>query len=289
MSWRFLAALTVVSIFWAFPISVEASVPKVVTSVAEHKSDAALAETWLFDHMVKLAPPGRKLWYPDSEETKEEAEKRYRGIARDIVEVVYNPTTKVPFKGPLGRTRTASLILSVMFHESGFMKHVDYGLGKYARGDQGDSWCMMQLNIGQGRTLKWNRVHDRLVQWKDRPQDIFEGFTGEELIEDRKRCIQEGLKVLRVSMSTCRSQPLLLQLSSYASGKCYKGHEESRLRVGMAIRIFSSTKTKRNFQESSVVPEIVARLSAHPTTKPKAKDSTTQIAHNFREGALRPD
>src|SRR4051812_20510026 len=112
-----------------------------------------MVTAWILSFMVTAAPPGRKVYYPEGQETKEEALTRYEEIAQDIVDVVYSPHTKPLFTGPNGRAQTVTVILSVMLHESAFMKHVDRGLGKYARGDHGASWCSMQLRIGDGKTL----------------------------------------------------------------------------------------------------------------------------------------
>ena len=127
---------------------------------------------WIMAFIVAVAPPGRMLYFPDAQETKEEATVRYNEIAQDVVEVVYDPNTKPLFRGSTGRARTVSVILSIMLHESGFRRDVDLNLGKYARGDKGNSWCLMQLNVGTGRTLKWNKKHNRKVRWNDPPEEI---------------------------------------------------------------------------------------------------------------------
>ncbi len=213
--------------------------------------------------MVSVAPPGRKTFYAEAQETQVEAQNRYENIAKDIVDVVYDPNTKVLFRGSNGRSRTVSVILSIMFHESGFMRNVDYGVGKYARGDKGNSWCLMQLNIGSGRTLKWNVKYDRPPRWGDDPADIFDGYTGEELVANRQLCIREGLKVLRLSFSSCRGRglPLNQRLRVYASGSCDNGAKGSAARMNTAIRWFQNTRIQRQkFEDSDIMQMVEARL-----------------------------
>jgi len=210
-----------------------------------------LARQWILSFMVKKAPPGRKLWYPESHETSDEAMLRYRAIADDIIHVVYDPNVKPIFTGKNGRSRTVAIMLSVMLHESSFMRHVDYGLGKYARGDLGRSWCLMQINIGTGRTSKWNRVHDRAPVWGDPELDIDPGHTGDEMIQDRKLCLLEGLKIMRQSFAVCSKLPLEDRLRSYASGSCEKGSVASRARVLGGMRWFETT-FKKQFTDAEV-------------------------------------
>lgn len=251
---------------WATPSFAETPSEESSTELESAKAETTLtdkqqAEQWAYDFMVAKVPPGTKIYYPEGEETPEETKARYRSIAKDVIEVVFNPEVKVPFTGVSARTRTAALVLGVMFHESSFTKHVDYGLGKYAKGDEGRSWCMMQLNIGAGRTLPWNAKHDRPKRWGDDPDDIFDGYTGEELVKDRKKCVQEGLKVLRLSIRGCSSNPLLERLASYTSGDCKKGLEESRIRMGTAVRFFEQTREQRKlFSAEKVQTAVVASL-----------------------------
>jgi len=251
-------------------------------------SDRELAEQWAYDMMVAQAAPGRRIYYADGVESKEDAEKRYRSIAKDVIQVIYNPKTALPFKGKDARARTVTLVLGIMFHESGgYMKHVDYGLGKYSRGDEGHSWCLMQLNIGNGRTLRWNTKHDRPPKYGDPETEIFEGYLGQELVEDRQKCIQEGLKVVRVSFLACHRNPLLLKLASYTSGKCHKGLRESRVRMSTAIRWYESTKEFRaKFKEKAVVLAVAQELGQEENhgTPRKPKEKMASAEKPYEEG-----
>lgn len=233
---------------------------------------------WILAFMVAVAPPGRKTFYTEAQETQEEALARYQDIAKDIVEVVYNPNTKTLFGGAYGRSRTVSVILSIILHESGFMKNVDYGVGKYAKGDQGKSWCLMQLNIGAGRTIRWNVKDDRPPRWGDDPKDISLGYMGPELVADRQLCIREGLKFLRMSFSSCRGKqlPLNQRLRVYVSGSCASGAEGSAARMDTAIRWFQTSREDRNlFNETDVMQLVAARIQKREAKQPNEGDNRT--------------
>lgn len=230
---------------------------------------------WILSFIVAAAPPGRTTFYAEAQETKEEALTRYESIAQDVVEVVYDPSTKVLFGGPNGRARTVSVVLSIMLYESGFMSNVDFGVGKFARGDNGNSWCLMQLHVGSGRTLKWNAKYDRPVRWDDRAEDIVDGVTGPELVKDRKKCIREGLKALRLSFSSCKGMnlPLNQRLRVYGSGGCDGASKASALRMDTAIRWFTDSKDKRTFVDADITPLIQAKLlKAAPMAMLKPED-----------------
>lgn len=220
---------------------------------------------WILSLIMTSAPPGRKVYYPEGQETIEEATERYRTIAEDVISVVYDPEAKPLFQGPTGRARTVSVILSVILHESSFMRHVDYGLGKYARGDEGQSWCLMQLKVGEGRTMRWDTVKNRPAAASDHSENVFEGHTGEELVSNRKVCIREGLKVLAVSFGGTYGLPLEERLRIYASGSREKGGEASRNRMNLAIRWFYRYPIKE-VKDADVMQELLERQA--PNIRP---------------------
>lgn len=166
---------------------------------------------WALAFMLTVAPPGP--WYGES---KDETIARYRQIAADAVSVAYEPDVAPLFSGPTGRARTAALMLSVAFHESGFRKDVDLGIGPRARGDSGQSWCLMQIMVGKGRTV--------------------EGWTGQDLVRDRTRCFRSGLEAIRRSFAVCHGNPQDELLNAYTSGSCSRGGAQSRSRIRSALR-----------------------------------------------------
>jgi hypothetical protein len=212
---------------------------------------------WILSLIMTSAPPGRKIYYDEGQETIEEATARYESIAEDVIAVVYDPATIPLFKGSTGRARTVSVILSIMLHESSFMRHVDYGLGKYSRGDNGQSWCLMQLRIGNGRTMRWDTVRGRPAAIGDHSEGIFEGYTGEDLVSDRKICIREGLKVLAVSFGGTYGLPLEDRLRVYASGSRDKGGDASHNRMNLAVKWFN--KYHKTIRDAEVMQELLER------------------------------
>lgn len=227
-----------------------------------------LAEDWIVGFMVKHAPPGRKTYYVDAQETKDEALERYHSIARDIIEVVYNPETTPLFGGAYGRARTVTVILGIMLFESGFGRHVDFGVGKFARGDNGKSYCLMQMNVGQGRAWSnaggWNIKKDRPWRYGDKAEDLVQGASGPEMVADRRKCITEGLRLLKISFHSCRGVPLKEKLLVYASGKCSRSKEAvkgSRLRMTAAVKFWEETRDEwRQFKDEPVKKQVVAML-----------------------------
>jgi len=195
---------------------------------------------WLVAFMLAKAPVDRPHFIPEAKETPAETQVRYEQIAADIADVL--KTEKPLFKGPDGKIKTSSLILSVMFHESGFRRDVDLGQGQVAKGDHGNSVCMMQLNIGKGRTFQWNTVQNRAVLPSDSASEIVEGWTAQEVLADRKKCIRAGLRVLRASFASCARLPQTDWLRAYASGNCEHGASESASRMGMATRWYTTHK-----------------------------------------------
>jgi hypothetical protein len=206
-----------------------------------------LARQWIVTFISKNAPPGRPTYFKYAGETREEALIRYGEIAESLLDVIYDPEIKPMFAGSHGRARTVSLLLGVMLWETGFRRDVDFGLGKYARGDNGRSWCLMQINLGKGKTAS--------------------GYTGQELVSNRRLCFSEGLKSIRGSFSACRGLPLEYRLSAYASGSCDKGRDKSKQRVGTGMQWYTNSRALRLFKDDEIIPRSVeeAPASKEPT------------------------
>jgi hypothetical protein len=207
---------------------------------------------WILAFLTTQAPPTRKAYYPEAQETPTEATARYVSIASDIRDVVYDPAESPLFKGPNGRARTASIVESIMLHESGFRKDVDYGLGKSGVGDSGTSWCMMQVKLGH---MVAGHTEKRIIPTPDGgfryTTDLTQGYGGEDLVADRKACIRAGLHIVRRSFGACSgSQPISHWLDSYASGSCTGGQPESEHRMGLAINWYAAHKP--TFQDADV-------------------------------------
>lgn len=149
--------------------------------------------SWLLGAMVAWSPPEGHI-----KEGADAARARYDSIAHDLAAVVMDPAEAPLFEGETGRAQTALLLASVASSESDFRKDVDTGK---LRGDSGRSWCVLQIQVF-GKTPQ---------QW-----------TGQDLIEDRKRCFRAGLSVLRESFKKCHGMPIEYRMSAYTSGSCWE-------------------------------------------------------------------
>lgn len=213
---------------------------------------------WMVAFITQFSPPGRPTFVPEAKESKIEAEARYESIAQDIQTVVSEEEPL--FKGPQGRIKTASVILSIMYHESGFRKDVDLGVGKLSKGDGGKSVCMMQLNIGDGRTFSWNTKKNRVALPADPKDEVSQGWTAKEILADRKKCIRAGYRIMKLSFAATSAMPPVEWLRVYASGKSDAGSKESRSRMGLALKYFGEHKPDFddvNFLTPPVKPKVI--------------------------------
>jgi len=203
---------------------------------------------WIIAFLAAKAPPGQPQ-YGGLMETPRETETRYESIAQDLAEVVASEPSF--FAGEQGLARTASVMLSAAFFESGFSAKVDKGL---LRGDSGRSVCLMQINVGSGRTQPWNTVTKKWATPKDDPKDVELGWTAAELIADRKKCFIAAHRLMRGSIGACSKYGALEGLRAYASGSCEGGSDASRRRMSVAIRWFGAhTPT---FTNVDILPKI---------------------------------
>jgi hypothetical protein len=170
---------------------------------------------WLYLALVAWVPPWKKMeMYPEAFEREQDAQVRYVAIASDVLMVAFDPVEKPLFSGDAwtARSKTALLMLSVALKESGFRKDVDFGEGPQARGDNGRSVCLMQINVGAG-----------LVPLPGEPGT----WRADDLLKDRKKCFRAGLHMIRRSFHACPGAPL----AAYASGTCDKGVQASANRI----------------------------------------------------------
>ena len=117
---------------------------------------------WIFTIMTSIIPSGRlaeqESFIPEAIESKAQVEERYKAWADAIVKEVY-VNNNILFGGAESKKRTVELVLSIMFHESGFRRDVDNGAGrerlaKTGWNDHGRSWCLMQLHLGKKAVKK---------------------------------------------------------------------------------------------------------------------------------------
>jgi hypothetical protein len=169
---------------------------------------------WLVTAMLRWTLP---------EAQHEDARARYESIARDAAEVAFDSDEAPLFPGPLGRTKTAALILSIASYESAFEEDVDVGT---KRGDHGRSWCLAQINLGTARV----RVEDQGQRWAYSFDGV--GWSGRDLVRDRKKCFRTALHMARTSLRSCGN------LSVYTSGRCSKTEPQAIARYRRATARF---------------------------------------------------
>lgn len=238
---------------------------------------------WLLDRMLSWMPPGRS-YIPAAKETKEEGSDRYAEIADSMISVVYDPAEKPLFGGKYGRAKTLALIASMSWFESGYRKDVDFGLGSLGRGDNGKSWCMMQVLLGKdglGRSPK--RVHltqdsFKLIGKNDALWD--QSLGGEHLVQSRTGCFRTGLHMARNSFRACRGLPVEDRLGVYGAGKCIAGWSKSRVRVKKAQRWLASSKPPLTDAE--------AMLLLHPELSGPAKGPSDGQVSAVQPASLDP-
>jgi hypothetical protein len=153
-------------------------------------------------------------WVPmkaQHHERLEHATARYESIARDVAAVALDDSEEPLFEGNDGRVQTAVFLLAIASFESDFRLPVDQGIG---RGDHGDSYCLMQIRVGAGTTR--------------------EGWTGRQLVTDRKLCFRAALHILHGSFNICHTLPIEDRMSAYATGRCLRNVDVVRQRMDRA-------------------------------------------------------
>jgi hypothetical protein len=197
---------------------------------------------WILTMMTVTAPPSRfeSAATKDAKESVEDASARYREIATDIVEASFQEDVKPAFGGVHGRAKTALAVAAIFFTESGFRRDVDLGTNhaserKKGLNDFGHSWCMGQLNLG------WKMIPDPEHEGgfiDTSTRKTLEGWTGRDLLSDRRKCIIATITHIRSSLSVCYHLPLAERLAQYARGSCLSavGRRMSRAKMFVYAR-----------------------------------------------------
>lgn len=169
--------------------------------------------TWIFTVLLSIVPPQKAV-----NESEVDMKARYESIATDMAEVIEK--SKPIFNGKDAELRTAALLSSIAFYESGLRKDVDEG---NARGDSGRSWCLMQINIGNGHVL----VGDAEMK----------SWTGKDLVTDRKKCFAAAIEVVRASMKQCSHLKDGSVLGGYTTGKCIANEKTATSRWNLSQQL----------------------------------------------------
>lgn len=186
---------------------------------------------WLLSLITFLAPPEKLAAAPQLkgwEETAEQKTARYESIAADVYSVVYADGAKRPYRGKLGRSYTAALLISIAFMESGFARDVDkgpcYRNGSFRfRCDGGRSVGMWQAQLGEGETLL--AIHG------------IEGLKQADIFADRKVAVSIAMHMVVRSFKACRLLGPEAALNVYASGSCSRGQTGGLARLLTAKRL----------------------------------------------------
>lgn len=147
--------------------------------------------TYILTAMLYLSPLHHHI-----NKTEDPAERlaRYQSIAQDIVKVSMDPNERPAFKGKFARERTALLMASMAFHESGYSHAVDI---KGKRGTVGEV-CIMQVMPNMiGSKFNYSPKH----------------------LRNRENCLRAGLAIARAS--NCAGG-LGSRMRAYVSGSCKK-------------------------------------------------------------------
>lgn len=182
---------------------------------------ALILVSWLHPLMLGEVPADA-----DLAEAPSARSARYTSIAADVLAVSYDDAEVPLFEGEAGRAKTALVLLGLTRHESGWNLAVDSGRDRGSLvGDTGAgrSWCLGQILLdreGRARTP--------------------EGWTGPDLVADRKLCLRRTLHMAQESFRRCRALPAEERLALYARGSCAsdEGRRLSRYRVGLGLRLF---------------------------------------------------
>lgn len=202
--------------------------------------------------MCLLSPPGRNTFIKEAQETREIALERYARIAEEIVAAATDPSE--PSLG--GRSATVAVLVSITYHESaGWRRDVDLGLARVrlaAMGwnDHGRAWCLGQVELGLKATPTGMVSAERTL----------EGWSGEDLLADRSKCIRATLHIASRSFQTCRALPLSDRLAMYAGGSC-EGEdalEKSRRRMQLARKHAPTIAAALRLDIAAQAPPVVA-------------------------------
>ena len=141
---------------------------------------------------------------------------RYQEISEAIVRVAQN-TKQLESNTEFDIIKKIALLSAIAVTESGLNK--DIQLGK-RRGDWGRSVCLMQMNIGKGKTP--------------------EGWTAEDLVTDLDKCLTTGLRAAKQSLGGCSNlKNYIDRLGGYTTGKCLDNEPESRKKMNLMFYYYS--------------------------------------------------
>lgn len=138
---------------------------------------------------------------------------RYEAIAKDIVAVAFESGESPLFSGPHGRSKTALSLAAIASFESQFREDVDDGK---ARGKLGEV-CILQVLLPSPK-------HRIVMSGDTYSYSLNEGWSYDDLVADRRKCVKAALHKARESWRACHN------LSLYTSGACDKDEPKAKHR-----------------------------------------------------------
>lgn len=112
------------------------------------------------------------------------------------------------FKEDDDKRKTAALLVAVAYRESGFALD--------AVGDNGTSWCALQISNAVG--------------------------GGPALLTDANACVREGLRMLRWSIRACPAHPVAMYAAGMIGCTNARAQRISRDRMAIAARLVRETQ-----------------------------------------------
>lgn len=156
-------------------------------------------------------------------ETRDEMKDRFTEIADDVYDVVKEDGNI--FYGNHADIRSMWAILGTSHHETRWAKEVDVWTHEDTHVIKDGAWCLMQIQLGKKKIYLDGENKDYIV---DSNIVTLEGWSGRDLVADRKKCLKVGYRMIKQSFGACRNKPMSLWMAAYASGSCDRGHVRSR-------------------------------------------------------------
>lgn len=176
----------------------------------------------VYSLLLALAPPEKRVSVT-SPENLESMKARYQSIAEDVVAV---SEAEQAFTGADAVGRTAAILVAISYMESGFRYDVDRGKCWKGSCDEykgkATSFCLAQIHIGEGKTQ--------------------EGWTGADLIADRKKCYTTALHLIKQSIGACGN------LSGYTLGTCTANEPKAVARWNKYASVYNQLSAIRKAQ-----------------------------------------
>ena len=169
--------------------------------------------SWLLDAELAWCPLSR---HATRDKSEADTLSRYRDIAADVARVAGDPNEPPMYTGDGGRARTALVLLSLAFWESGFRGDVDSGTCKPPECDDGAATGLLQLHMGSGIVLDgdgWAYARARSPEWRvSHPANV---VTAPDILRNRVLMFRVGLHMARRHIGAWTTSKRALEHARY--------------------------------------------------------------------------